>query len=165
MKEHNNRKCHQVWYCPWEPGGSRWACFTLRVCLYDKLSVAYCSSAWEVVSFPFSDYVFACICFITAFGELLFTVCLLELLWRNPACWKQAFTFAFLKIAWGVLQGSLPSSHSLESKLLHKTLGVESVAVSHDVIYWPPMTQLNVFMVVWNSCRPTAGALLMAMKV
>lgn len=87
-------------------------------------------------------------------------VSLLEALWDITACWKHTWiSFCQRKgpsweLAWGALQGSLPSFHKLESRPLHKTLKMEIFAVSyHSWIYWSPWHTINAFMVVGESCR------------
>lgn len=132
---------------------------------------------WLIVQQPGSSWPSLClsicllVCFFTIFGKFLF-VCLLEPLSGNTVSWKYTGISSCQRkqpsweLAWGVLQESLPCFHSLERRTQLETFGVEMVAVSHSLYnYWPQDIQLNAYMVVRSSCRPTGGALLIAMKV
>lgn len=117
-------------------------CFTLWICLYDKVPVAQCSSARELVTFSFPDYVFACALVLSQYLGNSSSLWLCSVpAGTNPCEATQppentpGIPFAKgngLPRSWpGALQGSSPSFHSLESRPLHKTLGMEIVAVNH----------------------------------
>lgn len=112
-------------------------CFTLWICLFDKVSMGHCSSAWELVTFIFHDDVPV----LSQYSGNSFSLWFCSKPAGSPVRYhsllKTHLDFllpkerTFLGTAWGALQGSLPSFHKLKSRPLHKTLRMEIFAVSH----------------------------------